>query len=63
LAVALEADPALRRIAIVPAYDEERTIGRVIDEIRTVEPGFDIVVDDGPSDRTAIVAQRVASTA
>lgn len=48
-----------RRIAIVPAYNEERTIARVIDEIRAVDPGFEIVaVDDGSSDRTAIIAER-----
>jgi glycosyltransferase involved in cell wall biosynthesis len=47
----------LRRIAIVPALNEEQTIGRVIDEIRDFDPGFDIVVvDDGSVDRTAGVA-------
>ena len=47
-----------RRIAIVPAYNEERTIRRVIDEIRAVDPGFDVVVvDDGSHDRTALVAE------
>ncbi|MFL5946114.1 MAG: glycosyltransferase family 2 protein [Gaiellaceae bacterium] len=44
----------LRRIAIVPALNEEETVGRVIDEIRDFDPGFDIVVvDDGSVDRTA----------
>jgi glycosyltransferase involved in cell wall biosynthesis len=47
----------LRRIAIVPALNEEETVGRVIDEIRDFDPGFDIVVvDDGSVDRTAGVA-------
>ena len=47
----------LRRIAIVPALNEEETIGRVIDEIRAFDPGFDIVVvDDGSTDRTAGLA-------
>src|SRR5437867_9846769 len=47
----------LRRIAIVPALNEEASIGRVIDEIRAFDPGFDIVVvDDGSIDRTAGVA-------
>ena len=47
----------LRRIAIVPALNEEETVGRVIDEIRDFDPGFDIVVvDDGSIDRTAGVA-------
>jgi glycosyltransferase involved in cell wall biosynthesis len=47
----------LERIAIVPALNEEETVGRVIDEIRAFDPGFDIVVvDDGSIDRTAGVA-------
>jgi glycosyltransferase involved in cell wall biosynthesis len=47
----------LRRIAIVPALNEEETIGRVIEEIRAFDPGFDIVVvDDGSTDRTAGLA-------
>jgi glycosyltransferase involved in cell wall biosynthesis len=47
----------LKRIAIVPALNEEATVGRVIDEIRSFDPGFDIVVvDDGSTDRTAGMA-------
>jgi glycosyltransferase involved in cell wall biosynthesis len=47
----------LKRIAIVPALNEEVTVGRVIDEIRAFDEGFDIVVvDDGSLDRTAGVA-------
>jgi glycosyltransferase involved in cell wall biosynthesis len=47
----------LKRIAIVPALNEEQTVGRVVDEIRAFDPGFDIVVvDDGSVDRTAGVA-------
>ena len=47
----------LARIANVPALNEEQTVGRVIDEIRAFDPGFDIVVvDDGSTDRTAGVA-------
>jgi glycosyltransferase involved in cell wall biosynthesis len=47
----------LKRIAIVPALNEEQTIGRVIDEIRAFDDGFDIVVvDDGSTDRTAGIA-------
>jgi len=48
---------ALRRIAIVPALDEETSIAAVIAEIRAADPGFEvIVVDDGSTDRTAQVA-------
>jgi glycosyltransferase involved in cell wall biosynthesis len=47
----------LKRLAIVPAYNEEASVARVIDEIRAFDPGFDIVVvDDGSVDRTAAVA-------
>jgi glycosyltransferase involved in cell wall biosynthesis len=46
-----------QRIAIVPALNEEETVGRVIDEIRAFDSGFDVVVvDDGSVDRTAGVA-------
>jgi glycosyltransferase involved in cell wall biosynthesis len=49
-----------RRIAIVPAFNEEHTVARVIDEIRAFDPGFAIVVvDDGSTDRTAVVAERL----
>jgi glycosyltransferase involved in cell wall biosynthesis len=47
----------LRRVAIVPALNEEHTITRVIDELRAFDAGFDIVViDDGSADLTADVA-------
>ena len=42
------------RVAIVPAYNEQASIGRVIDEIRAFDPGLEIVVvDDGSVDGTA----------
>jgi glycosyltransferase involved in cell wall biosynthesis len=48
---------ALRRIAIVPAYNEERNIGRVLDELRAFDPGLEVVVvSDGSVDRTCAVA-------
>lgn len=48
----------MRRIAIVPAFNEEANIGRVIEEIRAVDATFDVVVvDDGSYDRTAAVAR------
>src|SRR5437588_8776583 len=47
----------LKRIASVPSLNEEASVGRVIDEIRAFDPGFDIVVvDDGSIDRTAGIA-------
>ena len=48
---------AAKRIAILPALNEERNIGRVLDELRALDPGLDIVVvSDGSTDRTAEVA-------
>ena len=48
---------ALKRVAIVPAYNEERNVGRVIDELRALDPGLDVVVvSDGSTDGTVEVA-------
>jgi glycosyltransferase involved in cell wall biosynthesis len=47
----------VKRIAIVPAFNEERNVGRVLDELRRLDPGLDVVVvSDGSTDRTAEVA-------
>ena len=49
---------SVRVLAVVPALDEEATIGAVLGEIRRAEPGMAIVVvDDGSSDRTAELAR------
>jgi glycosyltransferase involved in cell wall biosynthesis len=43
-----------RRIAIVPAYNEEQNIARVVEELHVFDPGIDVVVvSDGSVDRTA----------
>jgi len=50
--------PEARRIAIVPALNEEGAIGGVVDEIRAYDQGLEIVViDDGSIDRTTDVAR------
>jgi glycosyltransferase involved in cell wall biosynthesis len=47
----------LRRVAIVPAYNEEAVIGGVVKEIRRADPDLEIVViDDGSRDGTAATA-------
>ena len=44
----------LRRLAIVPALNEAETIASVVEEIRAVDPGLEVlVVDDGSTDETA----------
>jgi glycosyltransferase involved in cell wall biosynthesis len=47
-----------RQLAIVPAYNEEASIARVIERLRSSAPGFDVlVIDDGSIDDTARVAE------
>jgi glycosyltransferase involved in cell wall biosynthesis len=48
----------LRKLAIVPAYNEGEMVGRVVRDIRRQAPDFDVVVvDDGSIDRTAAEAE------
>ena len=54
---------ALKRIAIVPALNEQGAIAGVIEEIRAFDPGFEIVVvADGSVDRTPDVAAAAGAT-
>jgi glycosyltransferase involved in cell wall biosynthesis len=49
--------PDGRRIAIVPAFNEEGAVGRVVAELRAFDASLDVVViDDGSGDGTAAVA-------
>jgi glycosyltransferase involved in cell wall biosynthesis len=53
----------VRRIAVVPAFNEQQNVGRVIEEIRAFDPGLDIVVvDDGSVDQTAAAAREHGAT-
>ena len=49
-------------LAIVPAYNEEGAIRRVVEEIQRVRPRIDVVViDDGSTDGTAVAAREVGA--
>jgi glycosyltransferase involved in cell wall biosynthesis len=59
------ADPrlaGLRRLAIVPAYNEADAIEAVINELRSVDPDLAIVViDDGSTDGTAARVEKLGA--
>lgn len=45
-------------LVIVPAWNEERSVHRTLDEVRRAEPDYDLlVVDDGSRDRTTAEAE------
>jgi glycosyltransferase involved in cell wall biosynthesis len=59
---AADARQRLRTLAIVPAYNEEHSIGAVLEEIRAAEPDLQVVVvNDAPEDRTAAIAARAGA--
>jgi hypothetical protein len=52
----------LRRIAVVPAYNEERNIARVVAELKEHDPDLVVVVvSDGSLDRTQYVAREAGA--
>lgn len=52
----------MRALAIVPAWNEDRTLAGVIGELRRAMPAWDIcVVDDASTDATASVARRAGA--
>jgi glycosyltransferase involved in cell wall biosynthesis len=49
-------------LAVVPAYNESATVGRVVRAINEHEPNFDVlVVDDGSTDATCEAARNVGA--
>jgi glycosyltransferase involved in cell wall biosynthesis len=52
-----------RKLAVVPAYNEEGSVGRVVRAIGREAPDFDVVViDDGSTDRTVAEAEAAGAT-
>lgn len=52
----------MKVVAIIPAYNEESTVGRVVRAIKEAHIASEVVVvDDGSEDRTAYAAERVGA--
>ena len=48
---------------IIPAYNEADVIGDVVSKTKTLYPDFEIIViDDGSSDETAVIAGEAGAT-
>lgn len=51
---------------MIPAFNEEKTVGQVLDEIPSTIAGIDsiqtLVIDDGSTDKTALLAQKKGAT-
>ena len=48
----------LRRLVIIPAYNEARSLPGVLREVRAAAPNFDVlVVNDGSADETSLMAR------
>ena len=57
-----EPRPYPRVLAVVPAFNEEESVGRTVEELTSVNPSIDVlVVDDGSGDQTARVARRAGA--
>lgn len=49
----------MKCLIIIPAYNEEKNIVRVVDELRTQYPQYDyVVINDGSSDNTAKICRK-----
>jgi glycosyltransferase involved in cell wall biosynthesis len=56
------ADSGARVLVIIPAWNEQESVGRTVHEVHRTNPEVDIlVVDDGSSDATATVAQQAGA--
>ncbi len=54
--------PRLDRAVLIPAYQAERTLGQVVEQLRGLHPEINLlVVDDGSKDATAEVARQAGA--
>ena len=61
--MAAEQTDQLRKLAIVPAYNEEGMVAKVVRDIKRADPSFDVVViDDGSTDGTVREAETTEAT-
>jgi len=52
----------INTLVMIPAYNEEKTIGRVVEGVKTLYPDFDIlVINDGSEDQTETYAQKAGA--
>lgn len=52
-----------RTAVIIPAYNEEHTIGDVVKAVKSLGPGYDvIVINDNSSDNTHLKAREAGAT-
>jgi glycosyltransferase involved in cell wall biosynthesis len=53
----------MKTVVVIPAYNEELSVGRVIKDVQGLKAGYDVVVvDDGSNDRTAEEATRAGAS-
>jgi glycosyltransferase involved in cell wall biosynthesis len=59
---AVRVEPARRLLVVIPALNEQESVGHVVKEVLSAVPSADVlVVDDGCSDDTSAVARRAGA--
>jgi glycosyltransferase involved in cell wall biosynthesis len=54
----MDNDPKKKRLAMIPAFNEQHMIGNVVKRIREVDQGMDVlVIDDGSKDSTNLFSR------